>query len=168
MPTSSQSDVRWTVAGKLYSRLQTLPPGTREAEVTEHAISLALNSGRQSKNATFFFYDVLRNARHSTGRTQVRHSVLFNNLAAHSAQALDSVDYKTPEALCIADEIEDKIRDAAARSGPHTVHCFDGMLAGESVTETARRCGISTRSVERARQRIREIARPLFFSQEVG
>lgn len=77
MHHNPSSDVRWTVAGKLYSHLQKLVPGTREAEIIEHAISLALNSGRQSRSVTFLYQDVMRNARYSMLRTLKRRSVLL-------------------------------------------------------------------------------------------
>ena len=159
MNTPSSSDVRWVVVEKLYSRLQRVIPGTKESEIIEHAISLALNSGRQSRNASFLFHDVLRNARHSIRRTQSRRSNLFT---AYSACVLNNIDYKTPEAVCIAHEIEAQIQETAAQSGPEMVCCLNGMLAGESITETAARCGLSRRSVNRSRQRIREISLPLF------
>lgn len=168
MYNPSSSDARWVVASQLYLRLQKLTPGTKEAEITEHALSLALNPKRKPKNATFFFHEVLRNARYSIQRTQTRRSALFEQLATHPAPATDNIDYKTPEAICIAWEIEAKLREAAAQNSPHTVRCLDGMLAGESVSETAAACGLSRRSVNRARQKIREISLPLFFTQEAG
>ncbi|MBD2005422.1 MULTISPECIES: hypothetical protein [Cyanophyceae] len=151
---------------QLYLRLQRLAPGTREYEITDRAISLALNSGRQSRSVEFLFHDVLRNAQHSILRTYARRVVFLKNFTAYSAQALDSINEKTPEANCIASEMEDKIREALAQDGSELINCFDGMLVGESIAETAARCGISRRSVDRARQKIREISRSFFFPQE--
>ena len=78
------------------------------------------------------------------------------------------IDSKTPEAVCIAQEVEAKIRESIAQIGLHMVRCFDGMLMGETITETAKACGISSRSVNRARQEIRAIAKPFFFEQELS
>lgn len=164
MNTLPSSDVRWDVLQDLYSRLQKLTPGTKEAEIAEHAISLALNPRRQSKDATFFLYDVLDNAKHSILRTQTRRNALLKKFTAYSAHVVHN--YETPEAICIAQEIEAKIREAAGKLGPNIVRCLDGMLVGESVSQTAAACGISRRSVDRARQKIREILRPMLSGQE--
>lgn len=165
MNTLPSSDVRWDVLKVLYSRLQKLTPGTKEAEIAEHALSLALNSRRQFKHITLFVCkDVLDNAKYSILRTQTRHSALVKKLAAYSVRKEDNCE--TPEAFCIAQEIEAKIREAAAKLGPNMVCCLDGMLVGESISQTAAACGISRRSVDRARQKIREISRPIFSGQE--
>lgn len=159
---SSSNNVRWIVVEKLYSRLQRLAPGTKEAEITEHALSLALSIERQPINVSFFFHDVLRNARHSIHRTQTRHIALINKLTEDSARAAKNADYETPEANCIAREMETRLWKVAALEGLHAVRCLEGMLRGESIAETAAACGISPRSVNRARHKIRKISLPLF------
>lgn len=161
---SSSNDIRWIVVEKIYSRLQRLAPGSKEAEIIEHALSLALSIERQPINDSFFFHDILRNARHSIHRTQTRHIALMNKLTKDSARAAKNAEYKTPEANCIAREIETQLRRAAALEGLHAVRCLDGMLRGESIAETAAACGISPRSVNRARHKIRKISLPLFSS----
>ncbi len=166
-PKLSQ-DIRWDVVGKLYSRLQRLIPGTQEAEAIDHAITLALNPERQAQNVSFLVYDVLRNARYSRRRTQKRCGDFSKKLNAYATQTAAHLNCKTPEAICIAQEIEAKIRETLAQSDSHMMRCFEGMLVGESISETAIACWISRRSVDRARQKIRTISRPFFFEQEVG
>lgn len=166
-PKLSQ-DIRWDVVGKLYSRLQRLTPGTQEAEAIDHAITLALNLERQAHNVSFLVYDVLRNARYSRRRTQKRCGDLSKKLNAYATQIAAHLNCATPKAICIAQEIEAKIRETLAQGDSHMMRCFEGMLLGESISETATACGISRRSVDRARQKIRTISRPFFFEQEVG
>jgi DNA-directed RNA polymerase specialized sigma24 family protein len=161
-------DIRWDVVGKLYSRLQRLTPGTQEAEAIDHAITLALNPERQAQNVSFLVYDVLRNARYSRRRTQKRCGELSKKLNVYATQTAAHLNCKTPEAICIAQEIEVKIRETLAQRDSHIMRCFEGMLLGESISETATACGISRRSVDRARQKIRTISRPFFFEEEVG
>jgi hypothetical protein len=166
-PKLSQ-DIRWDVVEKLYSRLQRLTPGTQEAEAIDHAITLALNPERQAQNVSFLVYDVLRNARYSRRRTQKRCGELSKKLNVYATQTAAHLNCKTPEAICIAQEIEVKIRETLAQRDSHIMRCFEGMLLGESISETATACGISRRSVDRARQKIRTISRPFFFEEEVG
>jgi hypothetical protein len=162
------TDIQWDVVGKLYSRLQRLTPGTQEAEAIDHAITLALNPERQAQNVSFLVYDVLRNARYSRQRTQKRCGDLSKKLNAYATQTAAHINCKTPEAICIAQEIEAEIRQTLAQGDSHMMRCFEGMLVGESISETATACGISRRSVDRARQKIRAISRPFFFEQEAG
>ncbi|MDZ7966592.1 MAG: hypothetical protein RM368_16705 [Nostoc sp. DedSLP03] len=167
MNTLSSCDVRWDVLKVLYSRLQRLTPGTKEAEITEHALSLALNYKRQSKNVKFFLYkDVLNNAKYSILRTQARRSALYQKLTAYSVYGVGN--YETPEAICIAYELEFSIRKAVKQLDPKILRCLDGMLVDESIAETAVACGISRRSVERARHKIREISQSILFEQKAG
>ncbi len=161
-------DIRWDVVGKLYSRLQRLTPGTQEAEAVDHAITLALNPERQAQNVSFLVYDVLRNARYSKQRAQKRRSELFKKLNAYTRQTAAHINNETPEAVCIAQEIEVKIREILAQGDSYMIRCFDGMLVGESISETATACGISRRSVDRARHKIRTISHPFFFEQEAS
>ena len=165
MNTQLSSDIRWDVVEKLYSRLQRLIPGTQEAEAVEHAITLALSAKRRTQNVSFLIHDVLRNAKSSKQRTQKRRGDRSKKLNAYATQTATYINCKTPEAICIAQEIEAKIRETLALSDPHMVRCFDGMLVGENISETAAACGISRRSVDRARKKIRTISRPFFFGQ---
>ena len=120
-------DIRWDVVGKLYSRLQRLTPGTQEAEAIDHAITLALNPERQAQNVSFLVYDVLRNARYSRRRTQKRCGELSKKLNVYATQTAAHLNCKTPEAICIAQEIEVKIRETLAQRDSHIMRCFEGM-----------------------------------------
>jgi hypothetical protein len=66
----------------------------------------------------------------------------------------------TPEDVAVANDLERRLR-AAVRSalGALASAVLDGMLDGESVPEIARRLSVSTRTVTRARDKIRTLAK---------
>lgn len=79
------------------------------------------------------------------------------------AGATALVDTMTPEDVVIARDAFDRLRTAVAKVGsPQTAAVLDGMYEGESVGEAAARLGVSTRTIDRARDVIRSRAAIIF------
>lgn len=153
--------VRWQVVEQLYSLLGRYPEGSPDANIVEHAISLALNSRRITQDSQWFFYDVLRNAQFSVRRAEKRRDALHQkaeNVAIHDRRA---INYATPETIFVAQEFIELLYNSVAHVNLHAARCLEGMLVQESVKETAMACGLSSRSVDRIRQQIRTVAHTL-------
>lgn len=164
MPVST-GDVRWDVVDGLYSRLRGFAPGSDTAEVAEHAISLAISGERTHKSVPFLLHDVWRNAQYSVRRSRERRAALVNKAGAELSHGGEVVERETPESLYLAQELATTVRRAVAGTDRSLVECLDGMLRGDTVAETRAAMRASRSSVDRARQRVREIAYPLAYGR---
>jgi hypothetical protein len=154
-------DKRWLTVLELQQRLQTLTPGSSEAEIIEHAISLAVNSRSQEQNLKFFRYDLIRNARFSLRRAKVRQTRLWQKAALLTPIWIEDAE------LCVALEIEEQLRAVVSASGKNLSQSFNDMLNGKSVDATALACGISQRTANRLRQKVRQIVR-IYLDTEIA
>jgi hypothetical protein len=68
---------------------------------------------------------------------------------------------------CIALEIEEQLRTVLSSSGKNLNQCFNNMLNGESVAATALACGVSQRTANRLRQKVRQIVQTYLDTQEI-
>ena len=153
---------RWLIVLELQKRLQNLNPGSPEAEIVEHAISLAIESRSQEQNVKFFRYDLIRNARFSLKRTKARQHRLWQKAALMTpAWAEDTNPY-------IALELESQLRSVLSKSGQHLNQCFNDMLNGKSIATTALACGVSQRTANRLRQKVRQIVQAYLDTQRIG
>jgi len=166
--------VRWDVTRGLYERLARLSRDGEEAEAIDRAISLSISpSRRHSDVAAFGYRDLMRNGRFSSRRSRQRQAKVLAEVGAH-ARLMPSTFFgdgighgclSTPEDVVIARESIQRMREASAELGPQHVQCLESMLAGSSVDETARVCGLSPSSVDRMRTEIRDIARPILWPE---
>jgi hypothetical protein len=154
-------DKRWITILELQQRLQTLTPGSSEAEIIEYAISLAINSQSKEQNLKFFRYDLIRNARFSLRRAKVRQTRLWQKAALLTSTWIEDAE------PCIALEIEEQLRTVLSSSGKNLNQCFNNMLNGESVAATALACGVSQRTANRLRQKVRQIVQTYLDTQEI-
>ena len=154
-------DKRWLTVLELQQRLQTLNPGSHEAEIIEHAISLTVNSQSQEQNVKFFRYDLIRNARFSLQRTQVRQRWLRQKVA------LLTPDWAEDTEPHVALELEAQLRSVVSVSGKNLSQCLDDMLNGENVAATSLACGVSQRTANRLRQKVRQIVQTHINTQGV-
>ncbi|OUL19231.1 hypothetical protein BV372_33590 [Nostoc sp. T09] len=144
----------------MQQRLRTLNPGSPEAEILEHAVSLAINSKSQEENFKFFRYDIIRNARFSIQRTKVRQHRLCRKVALFTptwneeARSYSSLDLEAQLSMVIA------------AFGKNMSKCFEDMINGKSVAATALACGVSQRTANRLRQKVRQIVQTYLDSQE--
>lgn len=153
---------RWLIVLELQKRLQDLNPGSPEAEIVEHAISLAIESQSQEQNAKFFGYDLIRNARFSLRRTKARQHRLWQKAALFTqAWAEDTNPY-------IALELESQLRSELSKSGKHLNQYFNDLLNGKSIAATALACGVSQRTANRRRQQVRQIVKAYLGTQGIG
>lgn len=75
----------------------------------------------------------------------------------------------TPEDEIVVRDLEERIRTKVAETLDRMANdVLDDMLLEKSVSETAERLGVSTRTVNRARQRIRNIAEPILRSEAMA
>ncbi len=155
-------DKRWLTVLELQQRLQTLTPGSLEAESIEHAISLAINSQSQEQNLKFFRYDLIRNARYSLGRAKARQIRLWQKAALLTPSWIEDAE------PCVALEIEEQLRAVVSASGKNLSQCFDDLLNGKSAADTASACGVSQRTANRLRQKVRQIVQAHLDKQEIA
>lgn len=153
-------DCRWDAVRKLQQRLYCLQPGSEVAEIVEHAISLAINSKSQELNYKFFYYDTIRNARFSVLRTKIRQRRLLKKAACLADRWAES-----PETYTLSN-LETELREIIAQSDENLAICFDAMISGESVSATAVACGVSQRTVDRLRCKVRQIVQSYLNSQK--
>jgi len=152
----------WRAVREMQQRLQDLNPGSSEADITEHAISLAIDSQCQAKNWKFFYYDRIKNARFSLRRTKARQS------RAYLKAALNFPAYSKDAESYAALELEEQLRVVVSASGKNLSQCFDDMLNGKSVAATALACGVSQRTANRLRQKVREIVQTYLNAQDAA
>lgn len=152
---------RWQVVEQLYSLLERLPEGSPDANIVEHAISLALNPQRIIQDIPWLLHDVLRNARFSVRRAEKRREALYQKVENVTIRDQRTIDYATPETIFVNQECVELLYKSIALLSPHALRCLEGMIAQESIEETASACELSRRSVDRIRRQIRIVARTL-------
>lgn len=138
-----------------------LNPSSLEAESIEHAISLAINSRSQEQNLKFLRYDLIRNARFSLKRTKARQHRLWQKAALFTPAWTDDADRYS------ALDLESQLQSLLSKSGKHLHQCFNDMLNDESIATTALACGISQRTANRLRQKVRQIVQSYLDNQGV-
>jgi hypothetical protein len=144
-------------------------PGTETSEIADHAITLALSALRVETSPALLFRNVWRNSRHVLRRRRRRQILTIDSLdestplgrRLNSGELDDAVTARTPEDEAIAADLEQRIRVEVSRLNPRAVDCFDGLLFGETVEETAIRLHITPRHVKHVRSSIRRIVRML-------
>ena len=168
MENNLTSTINWDVIAQLYRLLlkqNQRNPGSREAEITEHAIDLVLNRKEPSPKQEYLFYNALKNAEFSKRRSYQRQ---YNFLRQISKQTKNNFHNQTPESYYVCEEIYSTITKRINAINPSWIRCLEGMLIKESISETAIACGISHRSVNRARKHIRKIACDCFTSYDLN
>ena len=138
-----------------------LKPGSEAADIIDHAISLAIKSTSQELNHKFFYHDIIRNARFSLLRTKTRQRQQLKKAA------LVTERWTEDSGLYTSSNLKAELREVVAQSGENLVRCFDGMVNGESVAATALACGVSRRTVDRLRYRVRQVVQSYLNAHEV-
>jgi hypothetical protein len=161
------SYVAYGVVAHLQRMVADLPPGSERAEVAEYGVSLALSPARPAKTGPLLLHDIWRNASHNYYRGARRRRALVDRLAAYGptggvpgTSAPGGYPGDDPAAIVEAADLEANLR-AGARTIPYGARCLDGLLLGETATETATAAGISVRTVLRTRERRRASTRQL-------
>jgi hypothetical protein len=62
--------------------------------------------------------------------------------------------------------LETELRENIAQFGENLAICFDAMINGESVSATALACGVSRRTVDRLRYKVRQIVQSYLNAQK--
>jgi hypothetical protein len=161
MVASSLSN-RWAVVARLQSSLSRFNPGSPRFDTIDHAISLALNPTRDT-DSTYLYWDLISDARRI--RLRQSRSVFLSALSAPAEDGTAEdwdVESKeaTPGQFAEASELAANLRTRLAGHA-HTEACLDGMLSGESATDTALRLGIPVSRVGYLRKKVRIAAEAL-------
>jgi len=150
------------VVRRLQSISRGVTPGTETFEIADRAISLALSAHRRDASSELLFRNVWRNARYVHRR---RRRVILDPFTDDSplgrklADGELAVGFATPEQELVAADLAAHIRLAASSHDRYGGQCFDDLIAGETVKETARKLRITPRRVKRIRAHIRDVAR---------
>jgi hypothetical protein len=146
-----------------YRRARAALPGSERADVAEHAVTLML--GRTgAEGQRWLLENVLRNARHSVRRSRQRHLRLIESsrqLAMRNqptGATRGFIDHDSPESLVLAAELKDLLAAKAAEIGPVAQRTLVGLLAGETLEETAADAHVSVSTVKRVRRQLRVCA----------
>ena len=153
------------VVESLQARIDSTVPGSLEHDSAEYAIRYALSRRRNPSNEIFFLHDVLRDARKSVLRHRERETKLFEKISSalspsvrfndigilascQNVAGYGVVDNWTPEDMFLAKELEERIREQVSQLGSLALRCFEDMLAGESLGQTAGTLNVSERTVK--------------------
>jgi hypothetical protein len=166
-------DTRVGVIRRLQSIIEKVPPGTETYEIADHAIDLALSTNREGRSAALLFRNVWRNARYILRR---RRDLILDPLNDDSVigrqiadgELVGAAAPETPEDQLVAVDLAARIRGAAARLDRRGAECFDGLVIGETLVETARSLNITPRRVKRMRAQIRAMARELAYGEQAA
>jgi hypothetical protein len=106
----------------------------------------------------FFRYDLIRNARFSLRRTKARQLRLQQKVAlATPTWFEDAVPYIS---------VEYRLQLMLSKEGKHLTQCFTDMLDDKTIANTAATCGVSQRTANRLRQKVRQIVQNYLDDRE--
>lgn len=103
----------------------------------------------------------MRNARFSFLRTKSRQRQLLKKATLIADRWTENHE------IAVLSVLETDLREVIAKSGQNLAICFDAMVNGESVAATALSCGVSPRTINRLRHRVRQIVNSYLITQEV-
>jgi hypothetical protein len=158
------SDAAVEVVERCQRRLRLLEPGSETAEVVEHAMTLAMSSGRPSKAPDFLFGDALRDARRTIVRSRnrtlrvVRETGRLATQGVRTGATAGFIDSESPEQRVLARELVAILRQHAHDLGGPAPRVLDGLLTDEPELETAAAAGVSRSTVTRLRRAFRSCA----------
>jgi hypothetical protein len=161
------SPITFEVVESLQHELAKAQPGSTQEGILEKALDYALSDDRPRVSAPFLQHDVLRDARKAVYRTAAlaqRFQSQLDHIVARGGRlaGFGLVDSGSPERLFLASELEGAVRsEISRRSGSMGIRCFDGMLDGDSVDESARTLEVSASTIDRTRRQVRRITAAL-------
>ncbi len=175
MRTPKWEPSRVSVVRRLQAIAAACSPGTEMFEIADRAVDLAMSNSRSEANPALFFRNVWRNARFIVRRKRPR-ELIFDSMHEDSpigsrianGELRNLAGPATPEEISIATDLEVRIRFEAGQVDALGAECFDGLVAGQTLDETARTLSISTRRVRQARERIRAAARRVISYDRVA
>lgn len=168
-------DTRVSVVRRLHSIAASAPPGTETFEIADHAVELALSANRNDVSPALLFRNVWRNARFVLRRRRHRELILDpltedtaigRMIAEGELRGTSTQD--TPDDQLVAQDLAERIRSEASRRDQRAAECFDDLVAGESLDESARNLRITPRRVKRVRAHIRAVARRLAYGSHAA
>ncbi|HEX8691414.1 MAG TPA: hypothetical protein VF746_03140 [Longimicrobium sp.] len=167
--SSAGDGVRYAVVTRLQDQLTRKKPGSRAYEILDRAISLTLSSRRAVVSAAYLERNVRRDARRilarARGRTVVDPFTPDTVIGRAVEQGLHPAlveNVSTPEALAVASSLRRAIEArVVARLGLRGLRCLTGLIDAETPQETADALGVSSRTVDRLRLSVRDIASAL-------
>lgn len=155
---------RWSVIERLQRQMLTSKPGSFQHDRADHAVDLALRPERPVRSRTHTLRTLLQDAGRTVSRRQRRHRRRYVPQPSDDSEprAYQTPDKRTsqPYDALIAAETDAELRDRLA-SIPQATECFDAMLGGEPVAQTAHRLGVHDHRIEYLRGWIRRLAREI-------
>ena len=170
---SAGDGLRYAVVTRLQDQLTRYQPGSRAYDLIDRAISLSLSRRRAAVSAGLLERNVRRDARRILARSRARLAVedftpdsfFGRQVEAGMFPALVET-VATPEAFAIAADLRRAIEArVVARLGLRGLRCLFGLIEEETPAETAQALGVSSRTVDRLRARVRDIV-SAFMAEE--
>lgn len=168
MDSNSPGDVRLDAAHSLYRlydrRVSRQDHVESLREELDHALTLVLSEDRAAPNAPYLVRSVRRDARRILRRRNAarpEHTAfesgdeLIAGQPSYVANWPSGVRFPNPEELLLAGERAEQLNRITRQLGSDAAACADGLLKGESVSESAARAQISPRRVRYLRCVIR-------------
>lgn len=155
------------VMEECYRRAAVLEPGSEGAEAAEHAITLTLSEDRDHTSAKHLLADVLADGRKQFRRGTARRLRAEQACGDHAVLGIPTglsrgfVCEDTPESIVVAADLADSLHVHSEAVSEHGPRVLDGMLADETVDETAAALGRSLATVDRTRRKLRDRAREI-------
>jgi hypothetical protein len=178
MTQAAFEPARWAVVSQFQRRYGNRDVNSFEFEIADHAISLALNSGRPFD--AYFARNAWRDAKSIVLRQRRRKQARFVPLYRQAEEgndlefsgevqdalaAQDGGSHDAEHVLVWADAYS-HLRDALDRRNRYAVRCLDGWRDGETEQETSAALGISRDYVKKLRRLIRDTAAEVFSDGE--
>lgn len=144
-----------------------------QQDLDDQAVTYLLTRQQSRKAVPFLVHDVLRDARkfcvRSKARSQNFHARAVVNLKSPgiSTPGCSGLDLD-PADVCVASDLEHRIRTLVAELGPFARACLDGMIAERTVAEIAASTGAPIRTVERMRATVRTLVSTLLALDEAA
>ena len=170
MNQDALAPARWAVISEFQRRRAYRNVNSFEFEITDHAISLALNPNRPFN--PYFLRNAWRDAKSVVLRQRRRHRARFvplhgqteegNHLElsvdVQAAQIIQNSGLADTERAFMWVDAYSRLRSVLHRRNRYAARCLDGWRDGEEEQETATALGISRDYVKKLRRLIRETA----------
>lgn len=146
--TVSFLQTRWMVVSKLQERRAKAQPGSRDEQIVERALDLALSEQRTQQNPNYLYRDVMRNATYAHDRGLRRYGVALSRSATSGTTSKDvqsgtAIDAGTSSGVVEADDLRRYLIARADSLGAQGVPFLERLLDGESPTAAGISVGIS-------------------------
>ncbi|MEU7003255.1 hypothetical protein [Nonomuraea sp. NPDC046570] len=162
---------RWVVVAKLQARRSKVRPGSRDEQIIERAIDLALSDRRTQQDPDYLYKNVLRNATYAHDRSGRRACASLLRYCGDvdiclADNSIDVVATGTVEEDAEATELHQHLTNVAAGLGNHGVTFLEHLMTGRRPTEAGLAVGISKATAYRTWATLKKHA--VAWTQQAG